>query len=75
MGVVYLALAERPGGFRKLKVIKTLRRDLTGDLQFLQMFLEEARLAARLNHPNIVQTNEVGFDEGAGRAALARDCA
>jgi serine/threonine-protein kinase len=39
------------------------------------MFLEEARLAARLNHPNIVQTNEVGFDEGAGRAALARDCA
>jgi serine/threonine protein kinase/ABC-type branched-subunit amino acid transport system substrate-binding protein len=62
MGTVYLAAVRGPAGFRKLKVIKRLRADLAADPQFLQMFLEEARLAARLSHPNIVQTNDVGFD-------------
>jgi tRNA A-37 threonylcarbamoyl transferase component Bud32 len=62
MGVVYLALAQGPAGFQKLKVIKRLRADLAADEKALEMFLDEARLAARLQHPNIVQTNEVGFD-------------
>src|SRR5262249_58705456 len=62
MGTVYLALQQGPAGFIKLKVVKQLRRELADDAQLLQMFLEEARLAARLRHPNIVQTNEVGFD-------------
>jgi hypothetical protein len=62
MGVVYLALAQGPAGFTKLKVIKRLRPDLASDPRALQMFLDEARLAARLQHPNVVQTNEVGFD-------------
>ena len=62
MGVVYLALTEGPNGFSKLKVIKRLRPDLASDARALPMFLDEARLAARLLHPNIVQTNEVGFD-------------
>src|SRR5262249_34813659 len=39
-----------------------LRSFLGSDPHFLEMFLEEARLAARLHHPNVVQTNEVGFD-------------
>ncbi len=62
MGTVFLALSEGPAGFNKLKVVKVLRPDLASDPQFLEMFLDEARLSARLNHPNIVQTNEVGFD-------------
>jgi hypothetical protein len=62
MGIVYLALTRGPGGFTKLKVIKRLRPEIAGEPRALQMFLDEARLAARLLHPNIVQTNEVGFD-------------
>jgi serine/threonine-protein kinase len=62
MGTVYLAVSRRPGGFVKLKVVKQLQPELARDPQFLRMFLEEARLAARLNHPNVVQTNEIGYD-------------
>lgn len=56
---VYLAVAHGPSGFNKLVVMKTLKQALVEDLTYRQMFLQEARLAARLNHPNIVQTNEV----------------
>jgi serine/threonine protein kinase len=62
MGIVYLAMAQGPAGFSKLLVVKELKPELTEEPAFLKMFLEEARLAARLNHPNIVQTNEVGAD-------------
>ena len=63
MGIVYLSVAQGPGGFSKLLVIKELKAELVDDQSFLDMFLEEARLAARLNHPNIVQTYEVGQDD------------
>jgi serine/threonine-protein kinase len=59
---VYLARAEGLGGFTKLVVVKTLRPDLADDPKFSEMFLDEARLAARLNHRNIVQTNDVGAE-------------
>src|SRR5580700_6715895 len=62
MGTVFLAVSERAGGFNKLKVLKHLRAELATDPAFLTMFLDEARLSARLNHPNIVQTTDVGFD-------------
>jgi serine/threonine-protein kinase len=62
MAQVYLALAQGPAGFNKLVVIKQIRDQLADDPEFLTMFLDEARLAARLNHPNVVQTNEVGGD-------------
>ena len=55
MGIVYLALAQGPAGFSKLLVVKELKPELTEEPAFLKMFLEEARIAARLNHPNIVQ--------------------
>jgi serine/threonine-protein kinase len=60
MGVVYLAMVQGPGGFNKLVVVKELKPELVEEPAFLTMFLDEARLAARLSHPNIVQTNEVG---------------
>lgn len=62
MSEVYLACVVGPGGFNKLTVIKQIKTDLAEDPDFVTMFLEEARLAARLSHPNVVQTNEVGQD-------------
>jgi eukaryotic-like serine/threonine-protein kinase len=56
---VYLAVADGPAGFRKLVVLKVLRQNLSSDDQFRAMFLGEAKLSARLHHPNVVQTNEV----------------
>jgi serine/threonine-protein kinase len=62
MGVVSLAVAHGPARFSKLLVVKELKPELVEDASFLEMFLEEARLAARLNHPNIVQTYEIGAE-------------
>jgi serine/threonine-protein kinase len=63
MADVFLAVVRGPVGFNKLMVIKQLRPHLAEVPDFLDMFLDEARLAARLNHPNVVQTNEV-VEEG-----------
>ncbi|HEX6836079.1 MAG TPA: serine/threonine-protein kinase, partial [Polyangia bacterium] len=71
MGIVYVAAAQGPAGFSKLVALKELRPDLVEDEEFLTMFLEEARMAARLNHPNIVQTNDV--DESQGRHFIAME--
>jgi len=62
MGIVYLAVAHGPARFSKLLVVKELKPELVEDGNFLEMFLEEARLAARLSHPNIVQTYEIGAE-------------
>jgi eukaryotic-like serine/threonine-protein kinase len=62
MAIVYLALVQGPGGFNKLVVVKELKPELIEEPAFLAMFLDEARLAAKLSHANIVQTNEVGND-------------
>ena len=73
MADLYLALSEGPAGFSKLFVIKRLRN--ADDPQHVAMFLDEARLAARLSHPNIVETYEIGEEHGAalhGDGAPAR---
>jgi serine/threonine protein kinase len=58
MADVFLGAATGPAGFNKLVVIKRLRSS-GEDPALVQMFFDEARLAARLNHPNIVHTYEV----------------
>ena len=62
MGTIHLAVAGGLGEFRKLLVVKELRRDLARNPRFVQMFLDEAKLAARLSHPNVVHTVEAGQD-------------
>lgn len=59
MATVELALAKGPGGFNRLVVLKSMRKELAGNEDSYAMFLEEARLSARLNHPNVVQVSEV----------------
>jgi serine/threonine protein kinase len=64
MGIIHLAICQGPGGFSKLLVVKELKPELAQDPDYVAMFLDEARLAARLGHRNIVQTLEVGSDAG-----------
>jgi serine/threonine protein kinase len=64
MGIIHLAVSHGPGGFSKLLVVKELKPELAHDPDYVAMFLDEARLAARLAHRNIVQTLEVGSDAG-----------
>jgi serine/threonine-protein kinase len=62
MSNVYLAVARGPGGVNKLVVLKALLADLATEPSALTMFLDEVRIAAQLNHPNVVQTYEVGTE-------------
>lgn len=71
MGTVYLALASGLGSFRKILVVKELRHDLPWKENSLTMFMDEAQLAARLDHPNVLQTFEAG--EADGRYFLAME--
>ncbi len=63
MSTVYLAILRGMAGFDKLLVVKVLR-DTTSQPQEMAQFVSEAQLAARLNHPNVVQSHEVGEDDG-----------
>ena len=62
MAEVYLALSGELPGFRTLIVVKRILPHLASNGQFIRMFLDEARLAALLDHPNVVRIIEVGHD-------------
>ncbi|HVZ88850.1 MAG TPA: serine/threonine-protein kinase, partial [Polyangia bacterium] len=62
MAEVYLALSGELPGFRTLIVVKRILPHLASNRQFIRMFLDEARLAALLDHPNVVRIIEVGHD-------------
>ncbi|MCB9714256.1 MAG: serine/threonine protein kinase [Myxococcales bacterium] len=64
MAEVHLARANGIEGFQKLVVLKQILPHLSRDKHFVRMFLEEARLAALLDHPNVVQTYDLGKEEG-----------
>ena len=59
MATVYLARKRGVGGFERLVAIKCCHPHLRRDPAFVTMFLDEARLAARIHHPNVVGTLEV----------------
>src|SRR5437879_3137288 len=57
---VFLALSEGPMSLNRLLVLKRLRGAFECHDEYVSMFVDEARVAARLAHPNIVHTYEVG---------------
>jgi serine/threonine protein kinase len=61
-GMAELFLAKQSGleGFEKVVVIKRILSHLAQDEEFVSMFLDEARIAAKLGHPNIVQIYDLG---------------
>lgn len=64
MAELFLALHRSVAGFEKLIVIKRILPSMNQDKAFIDMLLHEARIAATLSHPNIVQIFDVGQIEG-----------
>ena len=70
MADVYRCRRRGIGGFEKILAVKRIRSERASDPEFVGMFLNEARLAANLNHPNIVQLFEMGEADGAPFIAM-----
>ncbi|MBM4380295.1 MAG: serine/threonine protein kinase, partial [Deltaproteobacteria bacterium] len=70
MAEIFLALERGLHGFERVVVIKQVLPHLLQKASFREMFLQEARWVARLNHPNIVQVYELGDAEGAPFIAM-----
>ncbi|HEX4382490.1 MAG TPA: serine/threonine-protein kinase [Myxococcales bacterium] len=64
MGEIYLAKQQGPAGFQKILVVKKILGHLTENKEFIEAFLGEARLAAQMNHRNVVQVFELGEETG-----------
>jgi serine/threonine protein kinase len=62
MAELHLVRVHDPERGERLAVIKRLRRELAVDPLFVRMFLDEARIASTLRHPNVVEVFEVGQD-------------
>jgi len=65
MAQIYLARQTGLGAFERHVVLKTILRERASDQRFITMFLDEAKLAATLNHQNIAQVFEVDQADGA----------
>jgi len=63
MATVYLARLAGVGGFQRFVAIKRLHPHLAGEEEFIEMFLDEARLAAGIHHPHVVPILEVGQND------------
>jgi serine/threonine protein kinase len=64
MAEIYLARTSGPSGFEKLVVLKKILGKLADKPRYVQLFLEEAKLAASLDHPNIAQVYDIGMVDG-----------
>jgi tRNA A-37 threonylcarbamoyl transferase component Bud32 len=70
MAEIYLARQNAMAGFEKEVVIKRLKPELARDPRLVEMFLDEARIGALLNHPNIVHVYDVEEHEGVPYIAM-----
>jgi serine/threonine-protein kinase len=61
MAEIHLAVSTGLSGFEKMVVLKRILPQFAENDEFVAMFLDEARLAATLDHPNIVQVHDVGM--------------
>ncbi|MES1172357.1 MAG: serine/threonine-protein kinase [Bacteroidota bacterium] len=70
MAELFIARQEAVGGFEKDLVLKMLQDRYAGNARVVEMFLDEARLAAKLNHQNIVHVYDVDEFEGVRYIAM-----
>ena len=63
MAEVWLCRRSSIGGFEKPVVVKRILPTFAGDPEFVRMFLDEARVAATLNHPNIISVFDIDTDD------------
>jgi eukaryotic-like serine/threonine-protein kinase len=64
MAMLYLARRRGVGGFSRLVALKTVHSHLADDAGINRLFLQEARIAASIAHPNVVNVEEVGESDG-----------
>lgn len=70
MASVHVARLAGPSGFEKLVAVKRIHPHLADDPRFVSMFLDEARLASRIQHPNVCQILDFGESEGESFIAM-----
>ncbi|MFO0686743.1 MAG: serine/threonine-protein kinase [Sandaracinus sp.] len=70
MATVYEAVREGEGGFRRKVAVKRIHPHLARDRAFADMFLDEARIAARIAHPNVCQVLDYGRHQGESFLAM-----
>ena len=64
MATVYLARVDGASGFEKLVALKRIHRHLAKEKKYVQMFLDEAKIASRITHPNVCSVFDFGEAEG-----------
>ncbi|HUT76955.1 MAG TPA: serine/threonine-protein kinase, partial [Polyangia bacterium] len=64
MASVYIGRLACLAGFEKLVAVKVIHPHLVGEREFVSMFLDEARIAACIQHPNVAAITEMGEDDG-----------
>ncbi|MGE3636051.1 MAG: serine/threonine protein kinase, partial [Sandaracinaceae bacterium] len=62
MATVYLARMSGPSGFEKLVALKRVHPHLAREPAFVEMFLDEAKIASRIQHPNVCQVFDFGHE-------------
>ncbi len=62
MAEVHLGRLMGPSGFERVVVLKRILPHLAREAAFVDMFLDEARIVAKIDHPNVVQVIELGRD-------------
>lgn len=64
MADIFLARQHGHLGFRRLVIVKRIRDEFLVDDRMIRLFLDEARLAARLDHPNVIRVHDLGLSDG-----------
>jgi serine/threonine-protein kinase len=64
MAEILLARLSGPSGFERIVVVKRILPHLAREPAFVSMFLDEARIVSGIRHPNVVQVQELGHEDG-----------
>lgn len=73
MAELFLARFTGPGGFEKRCALKRILPQFAEDEEFTRMFLNEAKVAAMFDHPNLAQIFELGTDDATGQHFIAME--